>query len=217
MPPLCDCPASAALPAIGNMTCPENFGQVQKLIFSRLYSTGTTRNKFVVATEDPKLLASWTPRLTASDGTKVVITPFLAAPKTDPGQPKKYGGGNATPDGVEYITGVDPTKFSGNFLTVPQGLIAQLKALQCENLGVMFVDQYGRIASDSNVAAGILSTPSELYFIPVRTLFLGDKNFGGLEEPDSNAIEFQMPANWSDKLRITTPTDFDALHGLANA
>ena len=76
---ICQCPAAAAITTIPNVTCPENFGQIQKVAFQRLQKASGARNSFTT-TADIKLKASWTSLLTAEDGSKVVISPYINAP-----------------------------------------------------------------------------------------------------------------------------------------
>lgn len=203
----CGCPAAASLGAITAEACLESFGQIQKFIFQRIYSAPNTKNKFVVASANPNLKASWTPLFAASDGTKTVITPYIQGPTSEVGGPRKFGGGNATLGGIEIIIGREPSKISGMLYTARQATtIKDLKALMCENLGVYVVDENGRIGGIGNAA-----TPTEITPIPIHSLFVGDKKFGGIEEPDSNSIEFSMRPNWSDDLTVIVPTDFNPL------
>lgn len=204
---LCTCPAATAIPDIVLEDCPEGVGQIQKLLFQRVYSAAGTKNSFTIASANPNLKASWTPKLAASDGTKVVQTPFISGPTVEPGAARKYGGGNATIGGIEVIVGREPTNFSAMFLTTSQVSIKDLKAFMCENVGVFFIDENGVIIGISDD----VDNPTKFYPIPIQGLFIGDKKFGGLEEPDSNVIEFGLYPNWSDNLLIVTPTDFDAL------
>jgi hypothetical protein len=204
---LCACPAAAAIPDIELEDCKESIGQIQKILFQRVYSAAGTLNSFTIASANPNLLASWTPKLAASNGTKVVQTPFLSGPTTEPGAARKYGGGNATLGGIEIIVGREPTTFTAMFLETSQISIKDMKAFMCENVGVFFIDEFGRIIGKSDD----IDTPTIVYPIPINGLFIGDKKFGGLEEPDSNTLEFGLYPNWSDDLYVITPTDFDAL------
>lgn len=208
---LCNCPAGAALASVPLNDCPESFGQVQKVIFQRIFSTGSTKNSFAVPTADPKLKATWTPLLAAADGTKVVQSPYIQAPTTEPGAARTYGGGNETLGGVELIIGREPTSFTGNIVRTTQDTIEALKGYQCENVGVFLVDEFGRIGALVDNRA----TPTKYFPIPIQGLFVGDKSLGGLEAPDMNAISWKFFPNWSDKLVILTPTDFNALTDLA--
>ena len=56
--------------------------------------------------------------------------------------------------------------------------------------------------------------PGNLKVFDVYALWVGDKNLGGFDEPDSNGISFWMPANWSDNFNVITPTDFNALEDI---
>ena len=208
---LCNCPAGAALANIPISGCPESFGQVQKVIFQRIFSTGSTKNSFVAATADPKLKASWTPLLAAADWTKVVQSPYIQAPTTEPGAARTYGGGNETLGGVELIIGREPTSFTGNILRSAQNTIKALKSYMCENVGVYLVDEFGRIGA----LVDDPKTPTKYLPIPIQGLFVGDKSLGGLEAPDMNVISWKFFPNWSDNLAILTPTDFNALTDLA--
>lgn len=211
MTKFCTCPVGAEINDIPLSACPEDFGQIQKLIFQRIYSAGTTRNKFVIATNNPNLLASWTPLLAAADGTKVVQSPFIQNPTNEAGAKREYGGGNATLGGIPIIIGQEPGTFSAMILQSKQDTIEALKSYMCEEVGVYFVDEFGKIGGITDD----LTTPTEVYPIPIRGLFVGDKKFGNLEEADSNSIEFYQLPNWSDKFYVIEPSDFNALTDLA--
>lgn len=204
---LCSCPVASELPDIPTEACPENLGQIQKLAFQRIYSSGSTKNKFTISSANPNLLASWTALTGASDGTKVTISPFIANPTSEAGAPREYGGGNATLGGIPIILGAEPTTFSCELHSAKQTIVKALKDYMCETLGVYFIDESGKIIglADDN------SSATEFYPIPVRQFFVGDKTFGGFESVDMNTIQFSMLANWSNELYVVTPSDFDAL------
>lgn len=204
---LCTCPQAAAISDVPITDCPDEMGQIQKVILQRVFSTGSTKN----AIADPTLLASWTPLLASATGTKAVQTPYLHGPATEPGAARTFGGGNATLGGIELIVGREATAFTANFMREHQKTIKALKEYQCENVGVWLVDEFGRIGClvDDH------DTPTEYYPIPVSGLFVGDRNLGGLEEPDMNAIMWKFFPNWSDMMVIVTPSDFNPLTELA--
>lgn len=214
---LCGCPRGAEIPDVPISSCVENFGQIQKIILQRVWEAPGTKNLFVPnaasSPTDPTLKATWTPLLAAADDTKVVQSPFITNPETEPGAAKTFGGGNATLNGIELIVGTDPTAFKSLILQTKQDAIAALKKFQCEEVGVFFVDEFGAIAMDSNGEEATSQT-LELYPFPIKSLFVGDKKFGGFEEPDSNALEFKLLPNWSDNFTIITPSDFNALTDL---
>lgn len=209
---LCSCPQSAALATIPILDCQESVGQVQKLLFQRVFSSAGVKNSFVLTgVGDAKLLASWTPLLTAADGTKVGVSPYIGGPNVEPGAAREFGGGNETLGGVPIIVGREPTPFTANIYTVSQQTIAALKSYMCENVGVYLVDEFNRIIG----LVDDLASPTEFYPIPISALFISDKQLGGLENPDMNMISFRFFPNWSDKLYVLTPTDFDPLTDLA--
>lgn len=212
---ICKCPAAAALPNIPNFTCAESFRQIQKVAFQRLYKSTGERNSFTTDAAIGKK-ASWAPLLSAKDGTKVVVSPYIQAPTAEAGAPRTFGGGNETLGGIEEIIGREPTPFTGVMRKMPQSLIKALKELQCEsdsqNLGIYLFDENGSIGAlqDQTVA-------TTHYPIPIRSLFIGDKTLGGFEAPDSNAIQWSFLPNWSDDLVILAPEDFNPLTDLQNA
>lgn len=212
---ICKCPAAAALPNIPNFTCAESFGQIQKVAFQRLYKSAGGKNSFTTAAGIGKL-ASWSPLLAAEDDTKIVISPYIQAPTAEAGAPRTFGGGNETLGGIEEIIGREPTPFTGVIRKMPQSLIKALKELQCEsdsqNLGVYLFDENGSIGALQDP-----TTATTYYPIPIRSLFIGDKTLGGLEAPDSNAVQWSFLPNWSDDLAILTPEDFNPLTDLKNA
>lgn len=200
---ICKCPKAAALPDVPAITCSESFGQIQKVAFQRLSKADGTKNSFTTE-KAITLLASWTALLTASDGTKIVVSPYIQAPTADAGAARTFGGGNETLGGVEEIIGREPTPFTGVIRKAPQNVIKALKELQCESWG----DDLGIYLFDENGAIGAIedaATAGTYYPIPIRSLFVGDKTLGGLEAPDSNAISWSFLPNWSDDLAIVAP------------
>lgn len=204
---ICECPAAAAIPTIPVANCVESFGQIQKVAFQRLVKEKGTKNAFDSAAEqkkDIKTLASWTSFISANDSTKIAISPYIQAPTAEGGAPRTYGGGNDTLGGVEEIIGREVTPFTGVIRKSPQNIIKALKELQCEswadNLGVFLFDENGAIGAIKDKAVA-----TKFYPIPIRALFIGDKTLGGLEAPDSNAIQWSFLPNWSDDLVIIAP------------
>lgn len=204
---ICECPAAAAIPTIPVANCVESFGQIQKVAFQRLVKEDGTKNAFDSAAEpkkDIKVLAPWTGFISANDSTKIAISPYIQAPTAEGGAPRTYGGGNDTLGGVEEIIGREVTQFTGVIRKSPQNIIKALKELQCEswadNLGVFLFDENGAIGAIKDTAVA-----TKFYPIPIRALFIGDKTLGGLEAPDSNAIQWSFLPNWSDDLVIIAP------------
>ena len=208
----CQCPANAALTTIPAQGCAESFGQIQKVAFQRLNSSAGTKNSFT-SSAAIGLKASWTALMAAEDGTKIVVSPYIQAPEVEAGAARTFGGGNETLGGVEQVIGREPSSVTGAMRAVAQKVIKAMKDLQCEsmadNLGIYLFDENGNICAVQDQ-----TTATTFYPIPIRSLFVGDKVFGGLEAPDSNAIQWTFLPNYSDDLAIVTPTDFNPLTDL---
>ena len=208
---VCNCPLGASLPDVPLSDCPESFGQIQKVAFQRLESAAGVKNEFDTDSKNITKKASWTPLLEASDGTKVVVSPYIQAPTTEPGAARTYGGGNETLGGIEITIGREPTAFTGTLLQENAATIKALKEMQCEgSLGVYLFDENG----DIGAIADDPTTPTKYSPIPIYAFFVGDRTLGGLEAPDSNAIQWNFMPNWSDNLVRVKPTDFNPLTDL---
>ena len=206
---MCSCPAGAALPAVPNASCPQDWGQTQKIIFQRIFKTAGTKNSFT-SSSDIKQLSSWTALFSASDGTKCVITPYVEAPTSDGGDAITFGGGNDTVGGTTKVIGRNPVNMSFVMRQMTQDVIKALKGLQCEDeLGVYLVNGDGQILAVS-------SADNEYTPIPIRSLFISDLKLMGLDNPDENALSFSFLPNWSDDVKVVTP-DFNPLTDLSNS
>lgn len=212
---ICQCPAAAAIATIPNVTCPENFGQIQKVAFQRLRKADGKRNSFTTEAAIT-LKASWTALLSAEDGSKVVVSPYINAPADSGGDARMTSGGNDDLGGIAEVLGGNPVQFDGSLRSVPQSVIKTMKALQCEanagNLGVFLFDENGKIEAIQDE-----TTTTTYYPIPIRALFIGSKIHGNFDAKDSNAISWQYPDNYSDDLAIVTPSDFNPLTDLVPA
>lgn len=204
------CPAATALTAIPAESCAKNFGQIQKVIFQRLYN-GSTRNTITgvttgtPATSDAALLASWTALKAATDGTKIVVSPFIENPADDGGDARTYGGGNETLNGIEQIIGSNPVNFSARMNGKEQSIIAAMKLLMCEslgnNLGVYLINEKGQIEGE---VVSSTSTSKTWAPIPVQKLFVSDKKHGNFDGPDYNDLSWAYAPGYSDNLDVLT-------------
>jgi hypothetical protein len=203
----CGCPAGAHLADLNIAECKESLGQIQKIIIQRKYSSRGVLNKIPAANIVTK--TAMTALATAADGTKIIISPFIQNPTTTPGEARTFGGGNQTLGGVEIVIGREPTTFEGVIYQEAQSVIKTMKEYSCEDIGVYLIDENGNIgAIEETVTSGSTTTTNYLP-IPVRSFFVGDKNLGGYEEPDSNAVKWSFLPNWSDNLKIIKQSDMD--------
>lgn len=206
----CGCPLGAHLADLTIEECKESMGQLQKVFFQRRYKTAGTLN----TVEDPTKKASWTTLLSAADGSKVTVSPYIQNPSTEPGAARTFGSGNQVLGGIPIVLGREATSFTGTIYQENQKVIAQMKDYQCEDIAVWLVDENGNIGC----LVDDLDDPTNYYPIPIQSFFVGDKTLGGYEEPDSNAISWSFIPNWSDKFVILSRSslDFNPLTDIVN-
>lgn len=195
----CGCPAGAHLADLNIEECKESLGQIQKVIIQRVYKS--TGEKNVIPANSIKIKTSLSSLASAADGTKIVISPYIQNPTTEPGAARTFGGGNQTLGGIEIVIGREPTTFSGIIYQESQATIKTMKEYSCETIGVYLIDENGNI--------GALKENDNYMPIPVGKFFIGDKKLGGFEEPDSNTIEWNFFPNWSDNLVIIKASELD--------
>lgn len=214
---VCQCPANAALSTIYKVVCPESFGQIQKVAFQRLYQANGTRNAMVGSGTPlaPTITkkATWVALEAATNGSKVVVSPYINSPADSGGDARTTSGGNDDLGGIPQVLGGEPVQFAGSLRAVPQKTIKVMKELICEanagNLGVFLFDENGKIEAIQDP-----TTPTTFYPIPIRSLFIGSKIHGNYDAKDANAISWMYPDNYSDNLAIITPDDFNPLTDL---
>lgn len=208
----CGCPAGNHLNDLEIVECKESFGQIQKVIFVRIFSTAGTKNKISKDTITGK--ASMEALFAARDGTKLIISPYIQNPTTEPGEARTFGGGNQTLGGVEIVVGREPTTFTGVIYQEAQSVIKTLKSYSCEKIGVFLIDENGNIGAIDPGGTAAVYEP-----IPIYKFFVGDKSLGGYEEPDSNTISWSFYPNWSDNLVLikADTLKYNPLTDLTNA
>ena len=196
----CGCPAGAHLADLEIAECKESLGQIQKVIIQRIYKSTGEKNK--IDAESIKSKAAMAALASAADGTKIIISPYIQNPNTEPGTARTFGGGNQTLGGIEIVIGREPTAFSGIIYQESQATIKTMKKYSCENIGVYLIDENGNIGA-------LLDEDGSYMPVPVGKFFVGDKKLGGFEEPDSNTIEWNFFPNWSDNLNILKASELD--------
>lgn len=209
---VCSCSESEHLEDLVIPECKESMGQLQKVVFQRVYSEPGVRN-FI---SDPTLKASWTGLFSADDSTKCIVSPFIQGPTTEPGAARTWGSGNEVLGGQPVILGAENTTFTGNIYQEKQSVIKTLKTYMCENLAVWLIDEHGHIGCLSETTTSGSTTTTKYYPIPIRSFFVGDKNLGGYDSPDGNVISWSFAPNWSDNLVIVEPSDFNPLTDFVN-
>ena len=209
---ICQCPSAQSLTPIPTVQCPENFGQIQKVAFQRLRQADGTENTFAKVSGTPNtasivVKANWDTKMAATNGTTIVVTPYVNAPADSGGDARMSSGGNDDLGGIATVLGSNPVQFAGQLRSCPQDVVAIIKQLMCEaaagNLGVYLFDENGNIEAikDPSDTDGLTFKP-----IPIRGLFIGDKIHGNYDGKDYNPIQWSYPEGYSDNLDIVTPS-----------
>ena len=189
------CPVPTYIASIVTSTaCPDNFGQIQKLVFWRAGNT-------IGSVGTAEIEGTWTTLLAATDDTKAVVSPLVSGATITAGEARQYGGGNDTIDGIPIIMGGEPATFEARTLQYSQATIALLKRLMCEDLEVLFINENGQFAYR-------LSGTDDVAGFPIRGLFVSDLNVPGYAEPSFNSIKFMIPSTYMDAWRVSDSTDF---------
>src|SRR5437868_5058144 len=123
------CVRPAALTTISQPGCAFKFDQIVRMLIIR----GTAAIPFTETSI--KLLATWTPFLTATDDTKIIVTPQFAG-LTIPASEGIYEGGNdnSTIDGIEVYKGeTAPRATGGTYRNLTPTVKSELKLLSAES------------------------------------------------------------------------------------
>jgi len=191
----CLCPLPTAITTITPNTCPENFGQIQKIAIQRTGDDfdGGTNNVITV-------LADWQTKIAAANATKIQVSPFIYNFALAAGEAITNGGGdNTTLNGEVELVGINKSAASGMFKSLSSAVIQALQSYNCENAtGVYFFN------ADGNIIAQELS-PAVYTPFPISSFFVGDKTNNGFATKDENALSFQLNAGWSKDYAIVTP------------
>ena len=178
--------------------CPSDVGQIQKLVFWR-------RGQSIASVATASVLSGWTDLLIAATTTgdaRAIVSPFIANVELAASEPREFGGGNETRWGAPIRKGGSSPVFTASMYQIDQDVITALKALACEALDVVMINEANQfIYSDAgSVFAG--------FQVANVSFFVSDKGIGGLDDADQNTITFNLKPNWSNTLEITAETNF---------
>jgi hypothetical protein len=192
------CPKSTTLSSATTILypCPQEFGQIQKLIFWRRGNTKSVASALQSTT--------WTALLVATGNTKALVAGFVVG-KVTAGEAREAGGGNETLNGIPVVIGQQPSVFEGQIIQADQDVIKELKKLQCEKLDVIFVNENGQFGYLDTLYNG---TATGFYGSPIDGLQINDLEFGDFDGKDQNKIKFYLYPNWSNNFEITAATSF---------
>ena len=191
-------------------TC-QNLGEIQRVGFQRIFSSGSTKNSF--STSNGLLKTNWETAIAADDGTKITLSSSLyGEEKILPGGPREDP---ATLGGVAAIIGSEPTAFEAILKREHQKWIERLATYSSENLGVWLFDEHGQVGC----LVDDQDSPTAYYPIPIapNSFFVGDPKTGNYNSLQENMLMWKFLPNWGRKFVTFLPTDFNPVLDLANA
>ena len=189
------CPIPTYIPSAVTSTtgCAQDVGQVQKFIFWRR-DNNTTVASAITSTY-------WSTALVATGDTKAVVSPFIGNPELEPGDPREFGGGNETINGIPIIKGSEASVFSGRFYQEDQDTITTMKQWSCEKIDVLMINENNQLIYDDRGGSAV-------YGFPLESLNIKDLKLGGFIDADYNDFSLRLVPDWSDGLEISTETSF---------
>lgn len=201
------CPPPAAIANIPTFTCPIRWEQIQKILLRRV--TGAA----ALTTSTALLSATITPLLSATDDTKLIVSPFLSNVIIPPNELLKEGGNdNTTLNGVPQFRGLGAVNVTMQLRNAPATVAAAIGAITPEtsiqpgqtNIEAIFVNKDGKI---------IGRNPSSTVFkgFPIYNLVITDVSSEGFGKDNLYNLSFDLAPGWSDKHTMLTPTDWSAL------
>ena len=182
----CPTPTGIASAVTVLNACPEDVGQIQKLIFWR-------RGQSIASLATALLEATWTALEVAADDTKAVMSPFVANVELPMSDPREFGGGNETQWGSPKRKGSASPVFSARMYQEDQDVITSLKQLACEPLDVLFINESNQLIYNEGAVGAIVGGFEVIH----SSFFISDKGVGGQDDADYNVITFNLKPNWS--------------------
>lgn len=214
----CNCPDDGILNEIPNENCPIDLNQIQRLAFATqgkvIWDSATgggTGNGVPQLNSQVDTLADWQALRTATDSTKIVVTPLIGGdPVITAGDAITQGGGdNTTFNGVAEVTGTNPSKFSCTYKSISPATEKALKELMCKSTEVYLFLEGGKIACQKIDNGGVNHKG-----LNVQSLFVSDRNNEGYGTKDKNTLSFELASGWSEDLVIVKPADFNPLYDI---
>jgi len=198
MEPLFTCPPSESLETIPDQECPEVFDQIIRFGYQRIQDTPSFTATTIITA------APWSPLLTATDDTKMVLTPLVPNVVIPTGEILKEGGNdNTTINGIPRLSGRGFVPVTAQLENIERAVRAALRKLASEsalqpgftNLWMYMFNRFGQIIANED-GSGIY----------VYNVMVGDTGTEGFNKQNKNNLSFDLAPGWSDKVRIFTPT-----------
>lgn len=203
------CPAPDYLESIPTTSCPVRWDQIQKIILRRIDGRASLTKTSIL------LSATITPLLTATDDTKILVTPFLSNVVIPQGEVLSEGGNdNTTLNGIPQLRGLGFAQATAQIKNASSGTVDVMRALTPEsaiqpgetNLEAIFVNKDGKV-----IAREVAGSATDLEGFPVYNFTVSDVGSNGFAQDNINNVQFALAPGWSEGHKMYTPTDYNAL------
>lgn len=201
------CPAPSTLAAIPATTCPVRWDQIQKLFIRRITGAAALTTTTVLVT------ATITPLLSATDNTKLLVTPYVSNLVIPPSEILAEGGNdNTTLNGVRQFRGLGYVNATGQLRNLSAAAAAKWRALTPESAlspGETNLEWFG-VNKDGKV---IGQNPSSTVVkgFPLYNLVVSDVSSEGFGKDNIYNLSFDLAPGWSEFHAMYVPTDYNAL------
>lgn len=200
---LFDCPLPSAITSIPTYNCPIIWGQIQKLAFRRIKSAAA------LTTTSAGVKATFTPLLTATDDTKVIVTPYLlnlVIPNTE--ALTEGGNDNTTINGVSKLKGLGATKVTAELHNAPSDVAKALKGLTAESSVQPGVSNLEVILLTETNVIGKKVGASGFTGFKLFNFVITDVGSEGYGKDNVYKVQFELAGGWSEDHVSIGATDF---------
>lgn len=182
---ICDCD-DKTMPVIPEAGCPFEIGQIQRVIVGKMD---------VEVGGNDKPIDKGSTWASVSDTS---VLPEVFAPVWTPGDEIVVGeNSNETPNGAGIKVGEWGATLGGNFSQLDPSVLSEVKKLECrKGIGVVFVNQDGRIFGRSEGKNGALQPTDKMKMIPIARLSIKDYDGAGLDAATKNDFTIRFKQQW---------------------
>jgi len=187
----CQCPLDAAISDLVDLDCKTKFGQIGKIAFQQVGQPFT----------DITLVSEWTGYISATNETKVQVTPILHGQESTPAEPVTVGGAgdNTVYDGTIEIVSDGIYQINFNLRNPSPAVLNALKEYECEvsRLGI-YLGGRDFVISKADSSA-----------IPVSSLYVqSSPALNGNTDANIAQIQMVLDASWFSN-SLVSPLAFD--------
>lgn len=206
---LFSCPAPAYLGSIPIGTCPIRWDQVQKIIFRRIDGRADLTKANII------LSATMTPLLTATNDTKILISPFMGNVIIPQSEVLTEGGNdNTTLNGIPQLRGLGFVNCTAQIYNANSDTVDTMRLITPEtaiqpgvtDVEAILVNKDGKLIVREQVGSG-----SRVEGFPIYNFTVSDVGSQGFAQNNINNVSWSFAPGWSEGHRLLTPTNYTAL------